>query len=296
MSFFKVQGEWYTGIMQILLAVIVDLFQFARTSLFGSFFVKNKFDEQYIYTETEFSPQLSLLPEVTQSRIYTSSFVEQLPALFVQGEEYFIGAQEALVYIDPVIAFDTVCMKLPYSEQVHMQKLGGRWAYIKTPHVEGWVLKDFLAEKALDVFPQFVANMTYDEENIQTHKLRLCIADIFVGEATKSILTDVEYVTYMLKRKGITITWPVDRPRIAGTWQKKLRGAKGIHIGVFPKTDSVMEYVQDDVGHVCYVEAVFPDQSIKISSIGTFGEGLFSENMLQKDEWKELRPVFIEVV
>jgi len=282
--------------MQILIAVIADLFQFACTSIFGSFFVKNKLDEQYIHIENEFSPQLSLLPGVTQSQAYTSTPLKQLPAFFVQGEEYFIGAVDALVYADPVVAFDTVCMKLPYSEQVHVQKLGGRWAYIKNPYVEGWVLKDSLAEKALDVFPQFVANVAYDEENTQTHKLRLCIADMFGGEATKSILTDVEYVTYMLKRKGITITWSQERPRIAGTWQKKLRGAKGIHIGVFPKTNSVMEYVQDDVGYVLYVEAVFPDQSIKISSIGIFGEGLYSESMLQKDAWKELRPVFIEVV
>ncbi len=282
--------------MQILFAVIADLFQFACTTLFGSFFVKKKLDEENIHIHNKFSSQLSLLPEVTEVHKHTSSIIEQQSALFVQGEEYFIGVFEALVYVDPVIAFDTVCIKLPYSEQVHLQKIGGRWAYIKTSYVHGWVLKDSLAEKALDIFPQFEANVTYDDENTETHKLRLCIADMFEGEATKSILTDVEYVTYMLKRKGITIAWPVDRPRIAGTWQKKLRGAKGIHIGIFPKTDSVMEYVQDDVGHVCYVEAVFPDQSITISSIGTFGEGFFSESMLQKDEWKELRPVFIEVV
>jgi surface antigen len=66
-------------------------------------------------------------------------------------------------------------------------------------------------------------------------------------------------------------------------------------MGIIPKTDAVMEYIVDDIGHLAYVEAVSSDESIKISSVGMFDEGMFSEIVMQRTEWIELRPVFIEI-
>jgi hypothetical protein len=135
----------------------------------------------------------------------------------------------------------------------------------------------------------------YDASNKETQKLRLYIKDQFVGAKADVVLTDAEYVTYKLAKKELQIPWGADRPRIAGTWQKKLRGLHGVHMGIVPKTDAVMEYVVDDAGHLAYVESVFSDESIKVSSIGMFDEGMFSDGMMQKAEWIELRPIFIEI-
>ena len=66
-------------------------------------------------------------------------------------------------------------------------------------------------------------------------------------------------------------------------------------MGVTPKTESVMEYIVDDIGHLAFVEAVFPDGSMKITEIGKFDDNAYTEGILASDQWKELRPVFIEI-
>jgi hypothetical protein len=277
--------------MQVLLAVIDDLWKFARTALFGSFSLQVDSNDMVLQREAQATPQLSLLPTHTNEiSVHAGGDIQ-----FTQGEQYFVGAANTYLYVDPVVAFDTASLPLPYGTLVSVEKLGGRWAYITTGLYEGWVFKDVLLEQAKDVFPSFVDGVLYDKEHSETQKLRLCIGDAFLGGETQSLLSDVEYVTYKLGRKNIAISWGFERPRIAGSWQKKLRGRENIHIGINPKTDTVMEYVQDDIGHLAYVEAVFPDATIRLSSVGLFEEGVFNESVLQKEEWRELRPVFIEI-
>ncbi len=283
--------------MQVLFAVIEDLWNFGKTSLFGFFFETNLATHAEIQAVTQHAPQLTLLPSSTHESVAPLLLKEQAPEpVFLQGEQYFIGETGAHLYVDPVFAFDSALQVLSYGDLVYVQKLGGRWAHIKTALYEGWVLKDVLREKAKDVFPQLIDGVFYDAQNPQTEQIRLYIGDMFMGGSIASVLIDVEYVTYMLKKKGKEIAWNHERPRVAGTWQRKLRGTKGVHIGITPKTDSVMEYVVDDVGHLAYVEAVFPDETIKLTSVGIYEEGTFGETLIQKEEWRELRPVFIEIL
>lgn len=281
--------------MRILLAVIDDLFQFARTAIFGTLFVQSSREPGFIFQEE--TPQLQLPTFQSISEVLNRGRQRQTDALsFVQGgEQYFIGEEDAYLYVEPVVSFDSIVRKLSYGELVFVQKLGGRWAYIKIDGREGWIFKDALREQAADVFPAFTNEVAYDAEDAQTKKLRLCIGDMFNAEEALVPLTDAEYVTYKLQKRGRNIPWAEERPRTQGTWQKKLRGRSGVHIGIKPKTDSIMEYIIEDQGHLCYVEAVFPDDSIKISSVGIYQEGVFTESMLQKDAWRELRPVFIEI-
>lgn len=283
--------------MRILLAVVDDLFQFARTALFGALLVRSQNAENRPLFVQDPSLQLPLPTFQSISDVLTRSKQKADALSFVQGgEQYFIGEEEALLYVDPVVSFDTVIRKLPYGELVFVQKLGGRWACIKASEDEGWILKDLLREQATDVFPTFQERTVYDAGNPETKKLRLYIKDQFNAGDAGMALTDAEYVTYKLAKRGQNpIPWKNERPRTQGTWQKKLRGLNGIHIGILPKTDSVMEYVIDDQGHLCYVEAVFPDDSIQLSSIGLYAEGEFVKTMLQKEEWRELRPVFISI-
>ena len=279
--------------MAVFLAVIDDLFQFARTSLFGVFIEKETFPPKDAIAGT--LQQISLgssSSKIHETKKTVGARKEQ--PLLLQGALYFIQSQCASLYIDPVVAFDSVIAELSYGEQVHVLKFGGRWAQVSINGMEGWVLKDVLCEKATDVFPVFFGSHVYGFDDVQTHKVRMCIKDMYGGESSQTPLCDVEYVTYKLFKKGRKINWPNSRPRTAGTWQKKLRGKQGIYIGITAKTDSVMEYVVDDQGHLCFVEAVFPDESIKLSGIDL--ESTYTEKMLSKDEWKELRTVFIEIM
>lgn len=280
--------------MRIVLAVIDDLFQFARDALFGIDTVPRT--QEYIPAPMAvFQP--ALLPAIANDVIVASPPVPVFESdHFVSASGvYFIGVDTAAVHTDPVLAFDVAFANLGYGDQVHVLKLGGRWAYIRSEHAEGWIFKDALREQVKDVFPFFEDGKTYDAEDPQTIKVRLTIGDMFGGAQAGLVLTDAEYVSYKLKRKQRTLPWTQERPRTPGTWQKKLRGKQGVYIGISPKTDSVMEYVVDDVGYVGYVDAVFPDDAIKLSAIGLMQEGVYSDTMLQKEQWKELRPVFIEV-
>jgi len=281
--------------MRILLAVIDDLFSFARTALFGVFFIKPHEKEYVLASFLETAPQLQLPTMGVQSLRQHVRIFETSESNFIHGEQYFIGERGTYLYVDPVVSFDTASLKLACGELVHVLKLGGRWAHVSVGHVEGWVFKDTLREQAKDVFPVFAEGIVYDSQNEETKKLRSCIEDMFGGDAASLVLTDAEYVTYKLQQKGRSITWPTERPRTAGTWQKILRGQPSIHMSITPKTESVIEYSIDDVGHLCFIEAVFPDESIKISSISMYQEGMYADAMLLKDAWKELRPVFIEI-
>lgn len=272
--------------MRVFLAVIEDLYHFATKSLFS------------LIPAVPKSPQ-ALLPNPA-SAVGVSGLNDiplyHAPSLApAAGMLYFIGEQGAQLYADPVVAFDVVVKDIPYGEEVRLQKLGGRWGNVRHKNSQGWVFKDVLREQARDVFPVFEAGVAYDAESMETKKLRLCIGDMFCGGKAVLMLTDAEFVTYKLHRKGRVIAWSDERPRTPGTWQKILRGTSGIHAGIHPKTDSVMEYSIDDIGYVSFVEAVFPDDSIKVSGVGLIEDGVYSERMLSKDEWKELRPVFIEV-
>lgn len=278
--------------MKVVLAVIDDLFQFARASLFGVFSVSEetrigKYEATNDPHNTS-NPQTHFLLKEYAGALESSN-------TFVQGDQYFVGIENVYLYTDPVISFDTACMTLPYGSKIRLLKFGGRWAQVRFAATEGWVLKDVLKDNATDVFPQFITGVYYDASNTETVKLRLCISDEFGCAASDVPLTSAEYVVYALQKHKRYISWSNERPRIAGTWQRKLRGRSGIHIGVSPKTETIMEYIIDDIGYVAYVEAVFPDGSIKLSSIGLYAEGQYDEEVMTKEQWRELRPVFIEV-
>lgn len=276
--------------MQTLLAVLDDLFQFTRSAVFGVYSAKLHKEEPYLLNGMQRILPMAASSNTTASLLQPA--FEHAPAL---GSLYFVGQNHVPLHTDPVVAFDVVKTLIPYGEQVHLLKLGGRWACVRWHQMEGWIFKDVLRDQAKDVFPFLEEGVVYESENEETQKLRLCIHDAFCGNMSSLVLTDAEYVTYKLFQKGFVLPWSEERPRTPGTWQKKLRGKNGVHMGISPKTASVMEYVVDDIGYVAFIDAVFPDEAIKMSAIGSTREGEYSETMLTKDQWKELRPIFISV-
>lgn len=292
--------------MEVLVAVVDDLWLFLRESLFGA--VRSRQDTPLLAAPVKNTETVSR-EEVVSPEVVTDGDAVQMsedvsdeaasymrsPALLHTGEQYYIGAVGALVHADPVIAFDNALEELEYGQSVRLLQLQGRWAQVRYGEMVGWVLKDALCAALSDVFPQFEDGESYIQEHEGTRQLRAFIGDIFGGARSDYPLTAEEYVYYKLLRGRRVIQWGDERSRIAGTWQRRLKGRQGIYIRITPKTDAVMEYVVDDIGYLAYVDAVYPDNSIKISQIVTEDNSRFFERTLEAEEWRELRPVFITV-
>jgi hypothetical protein len=54
-------------------------------------------------------------------------------------------------------------------------------------------------------------------------------------------------------------------------------------------------YAEDGMGRLAYVEAVLPDETLRISGVGIAVSGEYSELVLKPSVWREWRPVFISV-
>ena len=274
--------------MRVLIAVLDDLFRFALKSLFGFDVVSGKKNVRL----GELPPLQPLLP-LPQPKL--APLLPDTQLVSAQGS-YFVCVKTAYVRTDPVAAFDNVIKKIRYGTQVNILKYGGRWGMVQVGEITGWVLKDDITSAVVDVLPRFTVGSVYDANDQQTKKLRAYIDDMFSCVAIDLPLTSAEYVTYRLARSRRSINWGEERPRLPGSWQSLLRGRQGIHMGVVPKTGSVMEYILEDQGNLLYVEAVFPDESIQLSAIDHEGLGVYSEVVLAKEVWRELRPIFIEVI
>lgn len=259
--------------MRILWAVAVDLYHFAHDALFGAM--------RHRVATADVSPAISLPP------------LHGMRTGLLHGALAFVGEENTRLFTDPVIAFDGAICDVAYGDTVYVERYQGRFAEVRYGSLSGWVLRDALRESLRDIAPVFTAGERYDAHSEETQKLRRYIKDAFLGGEIGADLCDVEYAMYRLRQKGIAVSWRPERPRTAGTWQKKLRGVPSVHIGIVPRTDSVMEYLEEDRGHVLFVEAVYPDESINVSAFGMEEEGVYTEAVWEKETYREFRPVFI---
>lgn len=200
------------------------------------------------------------------------------------------------VYKNPTVEFDAQIGEIPYGEMVIILEPKGRFYRIMWHTTEGWVFRDDIADRATRVHPEFVVGEENLVDGLNTTHVRAILGDVFGLGRSEFPLQAGEYVLYRLWKKGINIHWPETRPRVPGLWHKILKGVPGVHVSVVPKTGSIMEYISDaDTGHLAFVEAVFPDDTISVSEINFPDSGIYNEREISKDEWKELKPVFIEV-
>lgn len=225
--------------------------------------------------------------EVLEERSHADAFLKTVA---------FVGSAEAPLFVAPTKAFDTVVTTLRYGSSVVVEGAEGRFAHVREGGVVGWMLRDDLFSRGADVYPECVVGKTYPYDDPHTIRLRACINDVFYGGETESSLQAPEYVLYKLFRRHLTIVWPATRPRTPGRWHTILKGTPGIHIGVTPKTGSIIEYtLENDIGHLAYVDAVFSDERISLSEANYPDNGIYSERTLTKEEWQALNPVFITV-
>lgn len=208
----------------------------------------------------------------------------------------YVGSARAPLFLHPTKEFDAVTHELRYGDMAMVLEEKGRFAHVSVNEHDGWALRDDLLDRAAYVYPELQVGEENNADDPNTLRLRAVIGDIFHGGEAEFPLQAGEYVYYKLMRKGLSIQWPPVRPRTPGRWHTILKGIVGVSIGVVPKVGSIMEYTQpDETGHVSYVEAVFPDQSIVLSEANYPGHGIYNERTLTKEEWTAFNPVFLQI-
>ncbi len=245
----------------------------------------------------------SIDEEATDSPVRTFKTVHEIlgrekHAHVESGKNMVMYAGNVVVplYANPTIEFDMQIASIPYGEMVMMREPKGRFYRIMWNTLEGWVLREDLVDRAVRVHPEFVVGQENSVDDPNTARVRAIIGDAFGIGRSEFSLQAGEYVLYKLWRKGIRIAWPDVRPRTPGIWHKILRGTSNVHIGVTPKIGSVMEYMdENDIGHLAFIEAIFPDETIAVSEANYPDAGIYNERELTKDEWRELKSVFINV-
>lgn len=235
------------------------------------------------------------IDEVLRSKVPTKTQSATVPAA-TKNVVMYTSSMDVPVYTNPTIEFDTKISSIPYGEMVMMVDMKGRFYQIAWNELKGWVLKEDIVDRAADIHPELIIGVENEGDSPNTTHIRAMLGDPFgVGRADFPLQSG-EYVLYKLWEKEHHIEWPDTRPRTPGLWHKILRGVPRVHIGVMPKVGSIMEFIhEDDYGHLAYVDAVFPDNTISISEANYPDAGRYNERIFTKEEWKELRPVFIQV-
>ncbi|MFT5036811.1 MAG: hypothetical protein ACI9VM_000376 [Candidatus Azotimanducaceae bacterium] len=286
--------------MKVITAVLKDLYTFAFKYKFG-FFNGKKEESVHIEQFTQALQKVSseVTVEATPPAITAEADVVSVPESPHDVNFESVGyayVPDAFLYALPTKTFDGVITRLKYGESFRILNNQGKWLNVEFGDIKGWMHMDDTTDSSAELHPRFAVGTSYGHDDASTVKLRTLIDDEFHAAQLEVYLQNIEYVTYMLQKKGMCVAWGSDRPRIAGTWQRLLKGVVGVHIGVTPKTGAVMEYIKtDNTGHVCYIQSVYPDGSFTLTEVGHLYEGVYGERTLSKDEWKEFGPIFIEV-
>lgn len=212
------------------------------------------------------------------------------------GTVAYISSRTAELMRSPYLEYDGRLMTVQYGDAVQIHSYSGRYARVLVRGREGWILKDSLTHERAAVWPQLYEGNRYFADTPATVAIRYHVADAFFCAALLLPLQATEYVMYRLVQDRRVIVWPNERPRLAGEWQRILRGCTGIHIGVRPLAGALIEYRDAGEGVLGFVESVAPDESIVVSAVGRDEVGVYTSTLYTADQWREFRPVFIEVV
>ena len=281
--------------------VIVDLFWFAlgRSGEESPVLIKTlppRPETKYLEAVTTVRssiPEISPTPPVSAPSIIQAEASAPLHAPVLMYVGNTAGSPRLIA---PQTEFDGVMEVVPYGTAVTVVGYRGRYASVLRAGHTGWMLKDDLFSDKYQVWPQFIFKAVYLATDSDSLKIRAIISDQFNAGALGLPLQAGEYITIRLLDDHRTIFWPLVRPRLPGDWQVQLRGVSGIHSTITPKTDSIMEWrTEYDEGRLAYVEAVSPENTITISLVGLHDAGQYLTQVLTEPEWRELRPVFIQV-
>lgn len=206
----------------------------------------------------------------------------------------FVSVESAYCLALPASTFDGLLFRLPYGVMVGVRRLQDGYAEVVYGGRVGWIAVTELCDDETQVFPQLQTNHYYGAQQREVVALRKCIQDVCLGGVAQLPLQSLEYMVYAISRHRPDFRWPDDRPRTPGMLHTILRGRSDIKMSIEPRTAAVMEVGSGEgSGFFGVVEAVQPDQSIALASVGRLAEGQFLRETFSRNEWKEWRPTFI---
>lgn len=242
------------------------------------------------------SPVHSVAQQISLPRAVNEETESVYTTPTTRGSIMYISSIEAPLFGHPTISFDDEIARIPYGSMVCTFKPHGRFFPVTWGTMQGWILQDDVVDTSVTVYPTFSQGAYYTVDNPSTSRIRALLKDPFGLSRSELPLQAGEYVLYRLWRNGKHIAWPDIRPRVPGNWHHILKGLASVYMSLIPKTGSIMEYVDEhEVGYLAYVESVLPDETIMLSEVNNTDCGVYTERTYTKAEWKELRPVFIEV-
>jgi hypothetical protein len=249
---------------------------------------------ELVSPETPAAPAPTAVAEVTLPLTATPVTTESLNK---PGMLYVVrDTKGTKLFKEPVQQFDSQLRTLPYGQIVALRRFEGQYAEVLAYGQVGFVHKDALTPQLESIWPTLVSGTVYLSDSDVAKIYRQHINDEFLGGAIGLPLTAEEYVTVRLLRDRLAIAWPPARPRLAGSWHTLLRGVHGVRSMIAPQPDTIIEwFLEDEVGRLGYVEAVLPDETLKISAVGAMVPGEYTESIVPAALWREWRPVFINV-
>lgn len=247
---------------------------------------------------TESISNLPIVPIESVDMASTGLLSNEQKIYFNEPTIMYCGIYGAPCLLTPFRDFDNVIGRLDYGDAVTVIGYTGQYAEVLKGEIKGFVAKENLFQKKSEVWANLQNNVLYEADNSEVIKIRKLIEDEFALADLSVGLNPAEHVSLRLLEDKREINWPYGSTmRRAGEWQNILRGARGIHIGISPLSDSVMEWrTEFGVGHLAYVRDVLPDKTIVAEIVGYSDSGVYQECTWSYEQWKEWRPVFIEVL
>lgn len=286
-------------------AVALDLYEFAMHALFGPRIVRTTAlgtvlnDVIYIPPQKPMpatAPEVSVNPQHGEYNPQMSdleSAFERLEVLPKKNTIVYVATSGAPLRFAPEKGSDTVIARMPFGSMLVAVEQKGEWVRVFYSGMEGYVEIVDLADRAAYVHPKFAIGQENDAHDPTTARVRAMIEDEFSYGEGDTPLQAEEYVLYKLARNGIHPKWPTVRPRAAGAWTRILRGAEGVRVASEPSARSIVEWEEEGKGHVAFIEAVYPDESIQLSEANWPDRGIYNERVMAKEEWTRLHPSFI---
>ncbi|MEX0917119.1 MAG: CHAP domain-containing protein [Candidatus Paceibacterota bacterium] len=218
-----------------------------------------------------------------------------------EKREYCRAAPLLNVRSSPYVSADTKIGWLAYGESVFVLREREGWKEIVYGGANAWVSAEYLTPDEKEVFPVFVLGERNLHRSPSATKIRSYLNDEFGGEAGGLDLQSTEYVAYRVKRLGSDIIWPSERPRNGGLWADIFRRHDLYEELEVPQKHAVMCFrgglgsrAINDIGHVAFIESVFPDGSVRISEANWPREGIYNERVIpQKDREGKYKAEFV---
>lgn len=144
--------------------------------------------------------------------------------------------------------------------------------------------------------PAFVIGQPNPANGSNTRKLREIIGDEFGLGKEGDVLNCTEYVQWKVRETtGKDIVWPATRPRNGGSWPMIFSKARIYGVSSIPRSSTAMAFkIAGTPGHVCFVEEVTRDGSVRVSEANWPNQGIYNERLIPEPQWKAYGARFID--